>query len=63
MLHVWGTEQVHVGYWWGDLRKRKHFKILDVDGRIIFKWILNKWDGEACTGFLWLSMGIVGGRL
>jgi hypothetical protein len=40
MFHVWGTEQVHTGYWWGDLRKIKHLNILDVDGRIIFKWIL-----------------------
>jgi hypothetical protein len=31
-----------------------HLEDLDIDGRIIFKWIFNKWDGEARTGLLWL---------
>jgi hypothetical protein len=63
MLNVWGTEQVHNGYWWGVLRKREHVKILDVDERIIFKLLLKKWDGEAWTGWIWLRTGTVGGRL
>jgi len=63
MLNVWGTEHMHTGYWWGDLRKRKHLKILDVDGRIIFKLLLKKGDGEAWTGWIWLRTGTVGGRL
>ena len=33
---------------------------LGVDGRIIIKWILKKWE-EAWTGLLWLSIG-TGGR-
>ena len=32
-----GRGEVHTGFWWGDLRK-------DVDGRIILKYMLNKWD-------------------
>jgi hypothetical protein len=25
-LHVWGREEVHTGYWWGDLRKGTAWK-------------------------------------
>jgi len=34
-----------------------------VDGRIILKWIFDKWNGEAWTGLLWLRIGTGGGRL
>jgi len=27
------------------------------------RWILHKWDGEACTGLNWLRIGTGGGRL
>jgi hypothetical protein len=32
---------------WGDLRERDYLEDLGLDGRIIFKWILKRWDGEA----------------
>jgi hypothetical protein len=35
--HVWGTGEVHTGFWWGDLMKRDHLEYPDVDGRIILK--------------------------
>jgi hypothetical protein len=43
---VWARGEVHAGVWWGNLRKRDHLKDLGVDGRIILKWILKKWDGD-----------------
>ena len=43
---------MHTGSWWGDLRKRDHLEDLDIDGRIILKWIFRKWDEEAWTGLL-----------
>jgi hypothetical protein len=36
---------------------------LDVDGKIILKLILKKWEGEAWTGLIWLRIGTGGGRL
>ena len=32
-----------------------------VDGRIILKWILKKWDGEAWAKLIWLRIR-TGGR-
>jgi len=32
-----------------------------VDGKIIIKWILKKWEKETWTGLLWLSIR-TGGR-
>jgi hypothetical protein len=49
--------------WWGNIRERDHLEDLRVDGRLILKWIFKKWDGEARTGFMWLRIGTVGGRL
>jgi hypothetical protein len=36
---------------------------LGVDGRIILKWVLKKWDGEALTGMIRLKIGAGGERL
>jgi hypothetical protein len=50
-------------FWWGDLRKRGHLEDLEIDGRIILKWIFKKWDGRAWTGPIWLRIGTGGGLL
>jgi hypothetical protein len=34
-----------------------------VDGRIILKWILKKYDVRAWTGFIWLRIGTDGGLM
>jgi hypothetical protein len=49
---------VHIVFKWGNLKEGDH---LENPGRIILKWILEKWDG-ARTGSIWLRIG-TGGRL
>jgi hypothetical protein len=54
---------MHTGFWWGNLRERFHLKDLDVDGRILLKYIFKKWDVGARTGLIWLRIGTGGGQL
>jgi hypothetical protein len=37
MLYVWKRGQVHIGFWWENLRERVHLKGAGVDGWIILK--------------------------
>jgi hypothetical protein len=34
-----------------------------IGGRIILRWVFNKWDVETWTGSVWLRKGICGGLL
>jgi hypothetical protein len=43
--------------------ERDHLKDPDVEGRIILRWILKKWDVWAWTGLNWLKVGTGSGRL
>jgi hypothetical protein len=36
---------VYSGLWWGELKGKCHLEDLGVDGRIILKRVLNRWDG------------------
>ena len=42
---LWRRGGVHTGFWWGNLGEWDHLEDRGVDGRIILKWILEKWDG------------------
>ena len=35
---------MHTVFWWGNLREIDHSEDPGLDGRIILKWILEKWD-------------------
>jgi hypothetical protein len=39
-----------------NVRERDLLEDKGVDGRTILKWILNKWYGEAWTGYIWLRI-------
>jgi hypothetical protein len=40
-----GRGEVHTGFWWVALREGDHLVDPGIDGKIILKWILKKWDG------------------
>jgi hypothetical protein len=33
---------MHTGFWWESQNERDYSEDIDIDGRIIFKWILEK---------------------
>ena len=41
--------EAYAGFWWGNVEERNHLGDLDVDGRIILRWIFGKWDVGAWT--------------
>jgi hypothetical protein len=47
----------------GNLREGNHSEDLGVDGKIILNWILEKWDGKAWIGYIWLRTVTGGGLL
>ena len=42
-------------------RERYHWRDQDLDGRIIIRWNLWKWEGVVGTGRSWLRIGTGGG--
>ena len=47
-----GRGEAHAWFWWGNLRERGHSGNLDLNGRIILKWIFRKWDVGVGTGLI-----------
>ena len=45
-----GERRVYIGFWWEKLRETDHLGDSSVDGRIILRWILRKWEVGVCTG-------------
>jgi len=54
---------VYTGFWWGDLMERDHLGDPGIDGRIVLRWILRKWDVGIWAGSSWLGIGMGGGHL
>jgi hypothetical protein len=48
---------------WEILQNRDKYEDLVVGGRIILKWILEKYDGVVWIEFIWLMIGTSGGLL
>jgi len=41
-------EEAHTGFWWGNVRERRHIEDPGVDGRIILRWLFRnkEWGHE-----------------
>jgi hypothetical protein len=57
-----GRRATLIDYWWESQTERDHKEDQDVDGWIILRCILEKWDGVMWTGLVWLRIG-TGGEL
>jgi len=42
---------------------KSHLEGPGVDGRIVLRWILRKWDVGLWTEFIWLRIGTDGGHV
>jgi hypothetical protein len=58
-----GRTEACVGFWWGNLRERDHWRDPGVDGRIILGWNFRQWDVGVWTGLGWLRIVTGGGHL
>jgi len=63
MWRVWGRSETYTELWWGNLREGDRLGDPGIDGRIILRWILGKWDVGVWTGWSWLRIGTGGGHL
>jgi len=52
MWHIQGMVEVHIGFWWGNLRDRDNLEDICTAGKIILKSIFKEWDGETWTRLL-----------
>jgi hypothetical protein len=57
-----GEERCTQGFCGGNLREGDHFEDSSLDGRIILKWILVKWEGVR-TVSIWFRIETDGGLL
>jgi hypothetical protein len=62
MWQVWERGETHTGFWRGNIKEKDLLGDLGVDGRIMLKFIFEKWDGRAETGFIrpriWTGSGL-----
>ena len=58
-----GRGEARTGFWWRNLREKDHWGDPGVDGRIILRWIVRKWDVGIWNGSSWLRIGTGGGHL
>jgi hypothetical protein len=40
------TTDMHTLFWWGNLNEKRHLEDTGTDVRIIWKFLLKKWDGR-----------------
>jgi hypothetical protein len=56
-----GRVGVYTGFWWGNLKERSHLEDQGVDGSIILRCFIRKWDVEVWSASICPRIG-TGGR-
>jgi hypothetical protein len=57
-----GRREACIGFWWGNLREKDHWRNPGVDGTVILGWIFRKWDVGVWTGLSWRRIETGGGQ-
>jgi hypothetical protein len=47
---------MHKVFWWESQKEIDQQEYINVGGRIMLRWILQKYDGVVLTGLIWLSI-------
>jgi hypothetical protein len=42
MRHMWGRRELHIGFWWGNLKEREHLEDLSIGGKDNIKLCLKE---------------------
>jgi hypothetical protein len=63
----WAGHVVHMGMKKGAYhasldccKERRHYEDIEIGGKILLKWILEKQNGVVCNEFIWFRTGISG---
>ena len=51
---------MHRGFFWKYLKEGDYLEDIGVDGLIILRSIIKRWDWESWTGLLWLITRAIG---
>jgi hypothetical protein len=56
-------KEMHKGFRGESQMERDHYEDLNVGGRILFRWILERYEGVLWTELSWLRIGTGAGQL
>jgi hypothetical protein len=59
MQHVWGR-RIFAWFRWESQKESDNLGEVDVGGRTVLKWIIERQDGMIRTRFIWLWIGTSG---
>jgi hypothetical protein len=63
MLHALRRTKMYVNFCSKSQKKRDYYEDLEVGGRIILSWIVEKFNEMVWTGFIWLRIRTSDGLL